>query len=930
MSRPFLGRGGVRNPPVTPQAKRGRGRGTPIQHSAEHESHVITVGVKRPGFGVAGKHIKITANYFRTTIPDRVIHHYDVGTFIFITPDEKKLPARLNMLLIQELQTYTAPDVFKSPAVYDGRKNMFAIVQLPFDDVNSKEFHVTYPRASGFPTGSKQPKVYKIKLTKVAEINPEVLQRFIEGKQSYDSAATTAITAMNVVVRMQPSIQYTYNARSFFIEDDQDERTGDLRNGLRLWQGYFQSIRPIKKGVLINIDIATGVVFEGGPLVRFCQSHLKRHDNPRALIPNDLGGSLQDRDRLKLQRFAHGLRIMTRSGLGSGNNVTRVLRKFSSHGASSLEFTHNGETKSVAQYYHEILGRPLQYPDMICAEVGNGALVPLELCTVIKGQLTRQQVPPECARDMVAFASKPPSQRIRKITEAPAARKLGYATSVYVRQFGLSPTPDGPISINARVLEAPALTAKEMDRKGNITSKAFVPSKGAWNMDKKKFYAPIAKIAPVALFVLEGEERFSLDDANACFIVLRSVLIGLGVAMPAEPPVRRLGQPQGNIIKQLEELVEKVRAKTNMPPQLIIVILPELGNDLYTAVKHFGDVHTGIVTQCMKSSKCKVENPRSYSLRAPCKPPSGTIQYYSNVGLKINVKLGGINTILSPGAPNTIADPLNPTIVMGADAIHPAPGATGRPSYTALVGNIDCNIAKFVASTRIQDSRVEIIHDLKEMAIEILKKWQDNRKEGDRKKVVRLIFYRDGVSEGQFPKVLEEELAALKDALQEVKINAKITLVVVAKRHHVRFFPRPNDPDAIKGNCPPGTVVDEEVGHPVEFDFYLQSHTGILGTSRPSHYSVLFQDNKFSADTLQRFTYHLCYTYARATRAVSIPAPVYYADIVCSRAKNHYDPYARVPEADISLADKADKDIESHKAAFKPLHKNVESLMYFS
>lgn len=54
------------------------------------------------------------------------------------------------------------------------------------------------------------------------------------------------------------------------------------------------------------------------------------------------------------------------------------------------------------------------------------------------------------------------------------------------------------------------------------------------------------------------------------------------------------------------------------------------------------------------------------------------------------------------------------------------------------------------------------------------------------------------------------------------------------------------------------------------------------------------------------------------------------ADIVCSRAKNHYDPYTRVPEADPNLVDKADKDLEAHKAAFKPLHKNVERLMYFS
>lgn len=178
---------------------------------------------------------------------------------------------------------------------------------------------------------------------------------------------------MNVVVRMQPSMQYTYNVRSFFVEDEQDDRTGDLRNGLRLWQGYFQSIRPARNGMLINIDIATGVVFEGGPLIRLCQSHLKARDNPSVLIPSNLGGSLQDRDRLRLQRFAHGLRIAACSGSPPGNNVTRVLRKFSSHGASSLQFTHNGRTKSVAQYYHEILGRPLQYPDMICAEVRGSA-----------------------------------------------------------------------------------------------------------------------------------------------------------------------------------------------------------------------------------------------------------------------------------------------------------------------------------------------------------------------------------------------------------------------------------------------------------------------------------------------------------------------------------------------------------------------------
>ena len=52
----------------------------------------------------------------------------------------------------------------------------------------------------------------------------------------------------------------------------------------------------------------------------------------------------------------------------------------------------------------------------------------------------------------------------------------------------------------------------------------------------------------------------------------------------------------------------------------------------------------------------------------------------------------------------------------GADVIHPAPGSDGRPSFTALVGNVDSDTAKYIATSRVQASRVEIIEDLQDMA----------------------------------------------------------------------------------------------------------------------------------------------------------------------------------------------------------------------
>ena len=52
-----------------------------------------------------------------------------------------------------------------------------------------------------------------------------------------------------------------------------------------------------------------------------------------------------------------------------------------------------------------------------------------------------------------------------------------------------------------------------------------------------------------------------------------------------------------------------------------------------------------------------------------------------------------------------------------ADVIHPAAHTEGRPSFTALVANVDSDTAKYIADCRVQTSRQEMIDDLKEMAI---------------------------------------------------------------------------------------------------------------------------------------------------------------------------------------------------------------------
>jgi hypothetical protein len=51
------------------------------------------------------------------------------------------------------------------------------------------------------------------------------------------------------------------------------------------------------------------------------------------------------------------------------------------------------------------------------------------------------------------------------------------------------------------------------------------------------------------------------------------------------------------------------------------------------------------------------------------------------------------------------------------------------------------------------------------------------------------------------------------------------------------------------------------------------------GTCRPSHYHVLANDAKAQKEAIEQLTSDLCFLYARATKIVSRPAPVYYAHL---------------------------------------------------
>jgi len=332
-------------------------------------------------------------------------------------------------------------------------------------------------------------------------------------------------------------------------------------------------------------------------------------------------------------------------------------------------------------------------------------------------------------------------------------------------------------------------------------------------------------------------------------------------------------------------------AKQKFPTiEILFVIINRKGDPAYEIVKRVGDLDLQLTTQCIQSRNVKgrQQNDGSYVV------DSATM---ANICMKLNAKLGGTNNLIS----RKVRPPIllkEQVMIMGADVTHPGPeqGDSGKPSIAAVVGSVDPRAFRYATEIRIQKSRQEYIEDMEGMVYNLLLKFNRITGSTSTGKPQRIIFYRDGVSDGQFVKVMEWELKAIRKACLRLEKDWEppITFLVVQKRHHTRLFAQnPRDQVGKAGNVPPGTVVDTDIVHPTENDFFLVSHFGIQGTSRPTHYHTLWDDSNFTSDELQILTYYLCYMFSRCTRSVSYPAPCYYSHLVAFRGRQYHDSLTR-------------------------------------
>jgi len=135
-------------------------------------------------------------------------------------------------------------------------------------------------------------------------------------------------------------------------------------------------------------------------------------------------------------------------------------------------------------------------------------------------------------------------------------------------------------------------------------------------------------------------------------------------------------------------------------------------------------------------------------------------QYCSNVAMKVNAKLGGASCKVVSAKPFFT----RPTMIIGADVSHASPGSP-QASMAAVTMSFDNVASRYAAAVQTNGYRVEMITEtnINHMIMPLFGQWV--QRVGGNSLPQHIYYFRDGVSEGQFSKVINEEVAHMKKAI---------------------------------------------------------------------------------------------------------------------------------------------------------------------
>nr|XP_025885826.1 protein argonaute 4A-like [Solanum lycopersicum] len=822
--------------------------------------------MNRPRPGVKGKKIRLLTNYFRVCFQGGISQLYSYNVNILYENGDPVTGSNLIRKVIHKLWEIYSSELGEQVFASDGQQSLFTTSLLPqqkldftvvLDAATSKRWK-TDGNLSGdgeLSEGDQKRqkiisrfKTFRIQINFVSIIPFKTMP---DGKHGVKSRNNEVLIALDTILQHSNAKRNSLLLRQSYFPNEM-KNFMDLTGGILGCRGFHSSFQSVQGGLYFNLDTSTTTLIQPGPLVNFLMANQNveipfKIDWTKAKILKNL--------RIKL---LHSNREHKITGL---SNRTCKEEKFLLRLRGSNNQNDNGQTVEITvyEYFVRRCGIELGYSSNLpCINVGSQhkpQFIPVELCSLVPLQRFKKELSLHQRSLLVNNSSQKPIELMKHLNEELKAND--YNTDPMLRACGIS-INKSYTEVEGRVLFPPQL------RVGN---KEYLASRfSRWSFNGKKFADPksIEFWAVVNFSTGHDIRAFCIEMAKL------GAMRGMHIHPPSfvfEENAKHKKKPGSvRVNKMFEQIIPKFRKD---PPRFLLCFLPAKFSNLYGPWKKKCLMTFGIRNQCI--AKNKVDE-----------------TYLANVMLKINAKLGGLNSMLSAEVSQTI--PLVskvPTMILAMGLTHAPSSRSDLPSVAAVVGSRQWPmISYYRASTCIQPPKTETIHSLfrpvsdREDTGMIRELLMDFHASSGNRKPEQIIIFRQGLGESQFNHIfseMEEIIKACK--FLDETWSPKFTLIVAQRRHHTKLF-QPNSSD----NIPPGTVVDTKICHPLyNNNFYICAHAARVGTSRPIHYFVLLDEIGFSSDTVQELVHCLCYVSQRCTSAISEVAPIRYARLVSAQ-----------------------------------------------
>lgn len=268
-----------------------------------------------------------------------------------------------------------------------------------------------------------------------------------------------------------------------------------------------------------------------------------------------------------------------------------------------------------------------------------------------------------------------------------------------------------------------------------------------------------------AVMSITDETRRGLPaEYNAHYQAYVKSLRSRGLKVSSQPIKKKVSiKDLTGLEEMMQDLASQQRGNRGIEFTLMI-LPPKLPRNLIDKIRYFGNVVFGLKHQCIDLQK-------------------STPHFFSDVMLKTNLKLGGVNHVVAKKDLGFIAE--GKTMIIGADVCHPIPG-TDRPSVAACVANIDTPLAQWPSESRLQwhprgrkGSSQEVsstfasqyafswrlgvwkltLHPSQQIILQLapmIKIHLERFLRHNQRRPENILYYRDGVSEGQFNAILSQ------------------------------------------------------------------------------------------------------------------------------------------------------------------------------